>query len=156
MEACKYSECSAALKNCTFFCQNLWAFRWENYALNVDMSSSFLARDPNPEQLLRVWKCATCDFLIAFSSRRMQSTWSPDQTVWSSRRTQSRNSLFFSSSKVNLIFCVCFLPDEATKGQRLWSRGYCSSISVLHTHRKETLEKYISIDSCRFLLALLT
>lgn len=42
----------------------------------------------------------------------MQTMQSPDQTVWSSRKTPSRNALFFSSSKVNLLFCFCFLPGE--------------------------------------------
>lgn len=99
--------------------------------------------DPKPEQLLRVWKSATCDLLIPFSSRRMQTTWSPDQTAWSSRLTRSRNSLFFSSSKVNLIFCFCFLPDEATEGQRRWSE-VAAAPSLLYTHFHLLLSVLIS------------
>lgn len=112
MEACKYSEFFVALKDFSCFSQNLQAFEEENQCKGEQQVQ---AGQPRPEQLLRVWKCAARERLIPSLFRRMQTTWSPDQTAGSSRLTPSRNSPFFSSSKVSLIFLL-LLPDEATGG----------------------------------------
>lgn len=129
---------SVALRNCSCFSQNLWAFRSNNYAMTVTMSSSSWLTTQNQSNYWEFRNVQHATFrLFFFFFRRMQTMWSPDQTVWSSKLTQSRNSLFFSSSKVILIFCVCFLPDEATEGPPRWS-GVTGAPSLFYTNREET------------------
>lgn len=112
--------------NCSCFGQNLWAFSWKSF--ECKQKQQVLARGQG------VGKCAAYDFLIPFAFRRMQMTWSPAQTARSSGPTRSRNSRCFSSSKVNLIFCFCFLPDEA----REW-REVTAAPSLFYTQKRSSL-----------------